>query len=73
MSEQIIQLKIGPKVTEWILTNHGEGVRSLRPKEIATVTAQAEEKARVFSWNRRTGAVNRWHGEVAAEPLPVKP
>jgi len=33
MSEQIIQLKIGPRVSEWILGNHGEGVRTLRPKE----------------------------------------
>jgi len=44
MSEQIILLKIGPRVTEWVLGNHGEGVRSLRPKEVTTPIAVKESR-----------------------------
>ena len=40
MSEQIIQLKIGPRVSEWILGDHGEGLRSLRPKEVTPITVK---------------------------------
>lgn len=46
MSEQIIQLKIGPRVGEWILRDHGDGMRSLKP--LAQDNAVAVKESRII-------------------------
>lgn len=61
-------MRIGAKTVRMRLITWKEGaaMTSIDADQV-TVTAH-EEKARVFSWNRKTGEINRWHGEQKQFP-----
>jgi len=58
----VVNLKIGKKTFEMHLVRWDYGA-ALVPIEDGAAAAPAKKKAHVFSWNRRTGEVTRWHGE----------
>ena len=59
----MVEIKVGRRTYEMKFISWSEGAAMTCIDADQVVRAPAKEKARVFSWDRKTGEVTRWHGE----------
>jgi hypothetical protein len=59
----MVEIKVGRRTYEMKFISWSEGAAMTCIDVDHVVSAPAKERARVFSWNPKTGAINRWHGE----------